>query len=171
MSEKITIPVSQEVAFGAISSYVESGFPVAGEIQYARVELQYGRSIETLRTYIHSGATVSRNINLGIYDQTDPEDPNGVPVNRVAETGTTSTDGASAFFDVSISVYGVPTPGFYWTGFICDSALVEVSCTQSLAAGFAPVRRETGAGTTLPLTAGTLTNPSSPVIYVAAVET
>ena len=170
MANKITIPVSREVGFGAISSYTESGFPAASEIQYARIELVYGRSISTLRTYIHGGAQTGRNVNLGLYDQADPSDPNGVPRNRIVETGSTSTNGASEFFDISITPYSTPSPGFYWIAMICDDALVEFACTQSLAVGFVPVGRQTGTDVVLPATAGTITNPASPVLYSAAVE-
>jgi len=170
MAVKIEIPIQKEVLFGAISSYTESAFTSAGEVQYIRIELSHGASITKLRTYIHSGGLAGRDINLGVYDQLVPSDPNGTPVNRLREIGSTSTAGLSGFVDIPIARYEPPVPGFYWMAFITNSNLIELACTQALAQSFAPLGRETSTGVVLPPTVGTLSNPTSAVIYVAAVE-
>jgi len=126
-----------------------------------------------MQTYVSSGGTGSRNVRYGIYDQADPLAVNGVPVNRVAQTATSSTAGASGtFFNLALeSPYTVGATGYYWIASIQDSSALSFVTSVSIPAGFLPVRREdVGTGTTLPATAGALDNPTSAVIYVSAVE-
>ena len=160
----------REVLFGAISSYTESGAPSTSEVQYARVELEVGHPVSTLRTYIHSGGAAGRNVNLGLYDQEDASDPNGVPRTRLVQTGAVTTDGAAGFMDSPITPYFATVNGFHWLAFCTDSELIQVACTQLLPVGFAPVRSESGSGANLPATASSTTNPAAAVVYMAAVE-
>jgi hypothetical protein len=162
-----------EVTLGGILDYPDTGGSTASEIQYARVFLTAGVTYDAMKFYQVSGGSPSRSVNIGLYDQATPTSTTGTPNSRVAETGTTATATANngSYVEISLSVaYTVTSTGFYWIAFIPDSATLKFATTAVYRADFLPTRRETGTGTTLPASAGTLTNPSSAVIYCALVE-
>jgi hypothetical protein len=159
---------------GTLLDYGASGGVTVGEVQYTQIYLSAATVITKMRVYIDAGGNTGRNVRLGIYSQTDPTNKNGLPVTRVAQTGSTTTNGANGTFlsPLLLVSYSVPTSGYYWVAFVTDnSASLKFSVTPTVyRAGFLPLRRETGSGVNLPATAGVLTNPSSSVVYASAVE-
>lgn len=146
----------------------------ASEIQYTRIFLVKGLAITSMEVFLGLGGSGARNFNLGFYDQADPEDLDGVPVNRLAETGTTPTNSpTNVFRTIALgSPVVIPDTGFYWLAFISDTAspVTYNSTGGAFPQDFLPVRREAGAGTALPTVASGLSNPASSVAYVAALE-
>ena len=96
-----------------------------------------------------------------------------IPGARLAQTAITTTALLDATF-VNIPLkapYVISTTGYYWLAIMQDSSAVFFAVTNlSFRANYLPVRREAGAGLTLPATAGILTNPVSALIYVSALE-
>jgi len=159
--------------FGSLMHYPSSGGATAGEIQYIRIWITAGIVFDRLRFFQDSGGNPARSVRLGIYTQATAMDEAGVPVTRVAQTASTATSAANdlTFVDVNlVSPYTVTTTGYYWLAAIADSASLKQAVSAVHRADFLPIRRESGTGTTLPATVGTITNPSSAVAYVAAVE-
>jgi len=152
--------------------YSGTGGNTNGEIQYTRIWLISGTVLASMETYISGGGNNARSVRHGIYSQTDPLSETGVPVTRVAQTLSTTTLGANGtFFNLALeSPYLVGATGYYWLATIQNSSAISFVTTANMQAGFLPVRRESGTGTVLPVTAGTLTNPTSAVIFVAGVE-
>lgn len=158
---------------GSILDYSIEGGQTAGEIQYARSFLLAGLTISAIQVFIGSGGTVSRELRVGLYNQTDPEDIFGIPVTRVAQSLSTTTETANGtFFEVPFtSPYLVTVSGYYWIAVISDSASLKFVVTPTVyRENYPPVRREVSTGTTLPATAGVLTNPASAITFAAAVE-
>lgn len=159
---------------GGLLDYGAAGGTTVGEVQYCQIYLSAATAITSMRTYIDSGGATGRNVRMGIYSQTTPSDKNGVPVTRVAQTNSTTTNGTNGTFLTAAltSSYVVPISGYYWTAIVTDNASnLKLAVSPTVyRAGYLPVRRESGTGTNLPATAGTLTNPSSAIVYVAAVE-
>jgi hypothetical protein len=161
------------VSLGTLIDYPSSGGSAASEIQYTRVYLIAGVTYDEMQVFVDSGGSGTRNINAGIYDQATPASTTGTPNSRVAQTGTTNVPAGDngTFKTVALTAaYTVPTTGYYWLALIPDSANLKFATSAAYRASFLPVRREAGAGSTLPATAGTLTNPSSAVIWTGAVE-
>lgn len=154
----------------------------SGEIQYLRTYLRGGGVVAKMAYYLNSKGNSSRLVRLGIYSQTDPESPAGVPVTRVAQTNATATDGTQGQFrelnltDAATGGSGVattwqvPVSGFYWFAVIADNNRVKFAASPLVRSGYAPVREEAGTGSTLPATAGTLTQPSTALVMLAAVR-
>jgi len=160
-------------SLGSLIDYPSSGGSTASEIQYTRVLLIAGTVYDRMRVFVDSGGSGTRNVNIGIYDQATPSSTTGTPSSRVASTGTANVPAGDngTFKTVNLtSAYTVATTGYYWLALIPDSANLKFATSSSFRASYLPVRRETGAGSTLPASAGTLTNPSSSVIWVGAVE-
>jgi hypothetical protein len=108
---------------------------------------------------------------MGIYDQADPANPAGVPVNRLAETGAIATTGTNSYISPAIGPLVIPISGFYWLAFVTDTATpLTWANTNEFPPDFLPVVREIGAGSVLPAVASGLTNPQSAVAFVAALE-
>jgi hypothetical protein len=161
------------VSLGTLLDYPASGGSSASEIQYVRVFLFAGVTYDAMQVFQESGGAGTRDINLGIYDQATPGSTTGTPNNRVAETGSTATAGGDngTFVEIALtSPYLIPTTGYYWLAIIPDSANLKFAVSSTYRADYIPVRRESGTAATLPASAGTLTNPSSAVIWVGAVE-
>ena len=152
--------------------YSGTGGNTNGEIQYTRVWLIAGTILTSMETYIASGGQGNRDVRYGLYSQADPLSEVGLPVTRVAQTAASATTGGSGtFFNLPLtSPYTVGATGYYWLATIQDSSAISFVTTASMQAGFLPVRRQSGSTTVLPATAGTLTNPTSAVIFVAGVE-
>lgn len=158
---------------GDLMAYPSNGSPQsAGDIQYARVWLTKDRVISNMQTYINSGANGTRQIRLGLYDQATPTSNTGTPNNRVAQTAAdTPPNATTGFRTVALTAtYTVTASGYYWIAIITDSGAVNFAVSSTYRASYLPVRRESGTGVTLPSASGTLTNPSSAVIYAGALE-
>jgi hypothetical protein len=158
--------------FGSLLDYPSNGSGAAGEIQYVRVYLTEGVVLTEMRVFVESGGSATRYVRLGIYSQTDPTSASGVPVTREAQTDASATDSDNGTFKTVAlsSSFTVEDEGYYWLAIVADSVSLKFAVSASFRAGYLPVRREAGSGTTLPATAGTLTNPTSALIYVATVE-
>lgn len=162
-----------ELMFGTLLDYPTAGNVSTGEVQYVRVRLHKGVVISSMRTFIDSGGTGSRNVRMGLYSQTLASDESGEPVTRVAQTNSVATNGANSSFITELFIGGnyiIPDTGFYWLAIITDSTSLKFAVSATHRANFLAVRRATETGTTLPSTAAGLSNPVSAVIYVAGVE-
>jgi len=168
-----------EHALGTVLNYQKTGSYSASKIQYTRVWLVEGLTMDRMACYVVSGANGARDLRMGVYEQADPLDPVGAPTNRVAQTNafapavngwarpqlTNAPTGGSG-----TPVTWEPSTGYYWAAFITDETALQFEVSDPYPAGFATVWRETGAGVTLPAAAGTLTNPTSAIGYVAVME-
>jgi hypothetical protein len=162
-----------EHMLGGLMDYaVDTG--TAASIQYTRVWLVKDLVLDRMRAFQSAGGGLARSLNMGIYNQTTPTSPTGLPVSRLAQTGTVVTlaaNNGSYLQPTLTAVFIVPTTGYYWLAHIADSASVKFAgTTTTFAAGYLPRREQAGVGTTLPAAAGALTNSSSSVIHVAALE-
>ena len=162
-----------EFMFGTLLDYPSPGNVSSGVVFFLRLKFPAGVVLSDMRTFIDSGGSAARSIRMGIYAQTTPSDKNGVPNTRVAQTAATVTTGQSGLFMTVPLIggdYTVPATGFYWLAVVSDSTSLKFAVTAASRANFLPIRQESGTGTTLPATTGTLTNPISSVLYIAAVE-
>jgi len=162
-----------ELMFGTLLDYPAAGNVTSGTVFFLRLKISAGVVIANMRTFVDSGGTVSRAVRMGIYSQTDPADPTGVPVTRVAQTASTTTEADNGLFKtepLSGGNYTILSTGFYWLAVVSDSTSLKFAVSAVARADFLPVRQEAGTGTVLPATTGTLTNPVSSVLYLAAVE-
>jgi hypothetical protein len=162
-----------ELMFGTLLDYPSGGNVTSGTVFYLRLKLSDGLVISHMRTFIDSGGSASRNLRMGLYSQTDPASASGVPNTRVAQTASVSTGGDDGTFKTVVldgGNYTIPSTGFYWVAIVSDSTSLKFAVSAVARADFLPVRQEAGTGTTLPATTGTLTNPVSSVLYLAAVE-
>jgi len=152
---------------------IAGGLP-SGEIQYTRIFLLAGLQISAVEVFVDSGGNANRSIRVGLYDQADPGDTQGDPVNRLAQSNSTPTGGVpdGTYFSLPLtSTYTVPESGFYWVAIVVDSASLKLIVTGAVyRENYAPVRRQSVAGATLPATAGSLTNPASAIAFAAATE-
>lgn len=158
-----------QLLYGTLLDYPFSGGYAKGEIQYVRLSLVSGLVTAGGTTFVDSGGSISRNIRIGLYDQTDPEDPTLGPNNRVVQTAQTVTTGGGFIeADWLGGDYTVPTRGFYWLAIVNDSTTLKFAVTASIRANFIPVARETpGSTADLPTTAGVTTNPVATLAYVS----
>lgn len=162
-----------EFMFGTLLDYPSPGNVSSGTVFYLRLKFPAGVVFSDMRTFIDSGGTGARSLRMGIYSQTVPSDVNGVPNTRVAQTESTVTTGQSGLFMTVPLIggnYTISNAGFYWIAVVSDSTSLKFAVSSAARANFLPVRQESGTGTTLPATAGVLTNPVSSVLYLAAVE-
>jgi len=162
-----------EFMFGTLLDYPSPGNVSSGVVFFLRLKFPAGVVLSDMRTFIDSGGSAARSIRMGIYAQTTPSDKNGVPNTRVAQTAATVTTGQSGLFMTVPLIggdYTVSSTGFYWLAVVSDSTSLKFAVTAASRANFLPVRQESGTGTTLPATTGTLTNPISSILYLAAVE-
>ncbi|MHA2063657.1 MAG: hypothetical protein ACXABY_04655 [Candidatus Thorarchaeota archaeon] len=165
-----------EIMYGSLLDYPRSGNVTSGEIQYVRVHIDASVVVKSFRTFVDSGGFPSRNIKMGLYDQTVPSDKTLGPNARIAQTNEIDTNGTDGLFvdaNVSGGNYVIPATGFYWLAIVTDSPSIKFALSEVYRKDFLPVRRESGAGTSavsLPTVASGLTNPVSSLIYVALVE-
>lgn len=151
--------------------YPESGRVSKEEVQYTRVWMTAGLALDRMRVYVDSGASGSRYVRMGLYNQSNPLNSDLGPNSRVAETASGAPTTNQTFYTANLtSSYTVPTTGYYWLAMITDSRLLRFAMTAVHRANFLPVRRESSTGTVLPTTTGTLANVESSVVYVAALE-
>jgi len=162
-----------ELMYGTLMDYLPPGNLTSGLVFYIRLKLGAGLEIPNMRTFIDSGGTGSRDIRMGIYEQTDPTDPDGLPVTRAAQTLPVATNGQNGQFMTEPLIggsYTVLTTGYYWLAIVTDSTSLKFAVCNVARADFLPVRREAGTGTVLPATVGTISNPVGYIPYLAAVE-
>lgn len=162
-----------EHLLGGVMNYPSSGGLTSSEIQYTRIRLIAGQVFDTARTFIASGGSAARSLRMGLYDQVDPTSATGTPDTRVAETNSFTTGGLSGYQEFAFATpttYSIPTSGFYWVAIIVDSSALSFASSAAYRADYAPVYRETGTGTTLPATVGTITNPAGSIAYASVVE-
>jgi len=162
-----------ELMFGTLLDYPSAGNVTAGTVFFLRLKLSAGLVLGSMRAFIDSGGTASREVRMGIYSQTDPTDPDGVPVTRIDQTISFATNGLNGLFHTEPFIggdYTIATTGFYWLAVVSDSTSVKFAVSAVARADFLPIRQEAGSGTTLPATTGTLSNPVSSILYLAAVE-
>lgn len=153
--------------------YMGSGSIDASEIQYTKIWLPEGLIFDRLRVFVDAGGSGTRHIRGGIYGQTDPDGDNLDPNTKLVETAETDTAGTDgSYMPINLaSAWTVPTTGYYWLAIVLDSPAVDIRASSgAVPADFVPVRREATTGTILPATASSLTNPASPVAYVAVLE-
>jgi hypothetical protein len=163
-----------EFFLGDLLSYAGSANQTASEIQYARVWLTAGIALKAMVFFQDAGGNPARDVRMGLYSQTTPTDTAGVPVTRVAQTANWDTQAADngKFVRVVLTAdYTITVSGYYWIALITDSTSLSFASTAVARTNLWPVRRETGATTVLPATAGTLSNPTSALLYCAASET
>jgi len=160
-----------EHMMGNLMNYPNTGGLTASTIQYTQIYLSAGLDIDTVRIFITSGGSGSRNFNVGLYSQSTPTDRQGTPNTRERESGTVNTSGLTSYQDGTFTSYIVPTSGFYWVGMVVDSGALSVAQGEVFRAGFLPQRDETTTGVALPATATSLalTGASAPA-YASAVE-
>lgn len=169
---------------GSILDYPNEAVGSAQEIQYTRIVLHAGDIIDRMVYFLAGNGSIARLVRMGIYSQPDPSSVTGVPTTRVAQTNITDTGGASPAFTLTTltdavtgGTGGTPTPyivpitGFYWAAFVADNGIAKYAVTPTVRANFAPIRREATTSVTLPATVGTITNPSSAIVFSAAVQT
>jgi hypothetical protein len=162
-----------EIMFGTLLDYGFAGSVTSGEVQFVRVRLRGGLIVSGMRTFIDSGGTASRNVRMGLYDQSVPDDIFGDPDTLVAVTNEFPTNGLNGTFKTEAfqsGDYTVPVTGFHWLAIVTDSAALKFATTNVQRSSFLPVRRESSTGTVLPATTGVLTNPVSALSYIAALE-
>ena len=169
------VSVPGDVMFGTLFDYPTAGAASAGDVQYLRLRLQIDQIVTGSRTFFDTGTSPARNVRMGLYDQADPEDPTGVPVNRLRQTASlvSSVYGDGAFAEASWvgGNYVVPITGYYWIAIVQDSASLKIPVSAVMRADFLPVYREASAGTTLPATVGAISNPASSVLFQSLVTT
>jgi hypothetical protein len=161
-----------QVMFGSLLDYPNSGGTAAGEIQYVRVSLVGGTIFSGMQTFLDGGGNPSRNIRFALYDQADPDDDSLGPSTRLTQTAQIPTTG-NGFIGANFigGNYTIVATGFYWLAVVQDSPVISYAVTDSVRANFLPVAREDpGSTADLPATAGITTNPVSALIFVALVE-
>jgi len=161
-----------ESLYGTLLDYPASGGSTSGEIQYIRIWLQSQTVYSSIRCFIDSGGTAGRSVRCALYNQATPLNKNGIPNTRVAVTNpslTTTDNGLFKTLPLTAN-YTVPVTGYYWIALVANSASLKFAVSVTFRASYLPVRRESGSGTNLPTTAGTLSNPVSSLIYVSVVE-
>lgn len=161
-------------SFGAYRDYAGANGAPQGtnEVQYVRCWLVAGATITKMRTHITSGANGSRQISMGIYDQSSPTSDTGTPNSRVATTGANVPPNATTgIYDVNLtSSYAVTTTGWYWLAIQCDNTTMAFLLSATYRANTVPRREETPGVFGLPASAGATTQPQSAALYCAAVE-
>jgi hypothetical protein len=161
---------------GHLMSYPNKGASTSASlIYYVQVYISADTVIESMETFIDSGATAARNLRMGMYDQSDPTDFEGAPNNRVAQTANVvlalADNGLYKLVPLDGGgTYTIPTSGYYWVALITDNTNVKFAVSDAFVAAFLPHRHESGAGTTLPATAGSITDPGGALPFIAGVR-
>jgi len=162
-----------ELMFGTLLDYPAAGNVTSGTVFFLRLKLNAGLVVSDMRTFIDSGGSGSRELRMGLYTQTDPTSETGEPATRVRQTASVVTTGLSGTFHTEPFIggnYTIATTGFYWVAIVSDSTSLKFAVSAVARSNFLPVRQESGSGTNLPATVGTLLNPVSSILYIAAVE-
>lgn len=142
----------------------------ASEIQYTRVWLYKDTTINSMLVFVDSRPNAV-DLRMGIYDQTNPKNEAGDPEDRVAQTDIYAVQVSDVGNFVSVNLpspWVVPATGYYWLAIIMDSVTLKLAGSVTFPPEYLPRREEAGTGTTLPATAGTISNPTSACILVGA---
>jgi hypothetical protein len=157
---------------GSLPDYpFQAGVSGAHDIQYTRVWLFQDAEMTSMETFLVS--TGAQDIRFALYSQTDPKDDHADPNTKVAETAVlpiTSVDAGDYVGAALTTPYTVPATGHYWLAFLCSSTAPKFAASTTFRANYLPRREESNAAATFPATAGTLTNPASACLFVAAVK-
>lgn len=166
---------------GSRLDYPASGSITASQVQYTRVWIEAGITINNMQAFINSGAA-SHNLNLGLYDQATLSSNAGTPRNLLASTGSTglvSGDNGTYKSIALSSSYTTTTAGYYWIGLITDSNSVHFAVTgNNYRAGYfdgttnPALYFENSSGVTLPAGASHtfLSSGVSAIAFAAALE-
>jgi len=159
------------IMLGNILNYPNQGsVDTASDIQYTQIFLIKDQVLDRMEAFISSGAT--GDVRFGLYDQSDPDDFEGDPDARVSQTNPRTLvggDDGTFVIESLTSAFTVPATGFYWVAMIADNTNPKFQVSDVFSEDYPPRRIESGSGTTLPATAGTITNPEQAIAYVAAV--
>lgn len=165
---------------GGLLDYTGADVEVNDEITFVRNWYPAGAKILELEIFPTQVGGSSRNIYLGIYDQTDVANPNLGPNNKVAEVTvfTADTVTANVFNKHTITTpgggYTIPATGYYWHAFLSrgtggPGTKIKPVLTADYVSGFTPVRFKAGQ-TSLPASAGAVTTAGGALVYIAGVE-
>jgi hypothetical protein len=168
----IAIP-DKNLMYGTLLDYPNASGQAVGAVQYVQIKLPVDLIITDFRTFVDSGGTGSRSLRMGLYGQSDPDDPGADPVTRLAQTASTTTTGVNGTFvelPPTTGDYTIPASGYYWLALVADSGALKFAVSISHRADFLPVRKEASTGTTLPATTGVLTNPVDSLSFMSAIE-
>jgi hypothetical protein len=166
---------------GSRLDYPASGNITASQVQYTRVWIEAGITINNMQSFINSNAA-GHNINLGIYDQATLSSNSGTPRNLLASTGSTGlvSGDNGTYKSISLSSpYTTTTAGYYWIGMITDSGSVHFAVTgNNYRAGYfdgttnPALYFENSSAVTLPAGASHtfLSSGISAIAYAAALE-
>lgn len=165
---------------GDILHYTGSAVETDGEIQFIRNYLPAGLKLTKMEMFLTQVGGSGVTIRMGIYDQSTPTDPAGLPNAKVAEITPFTADTAvvDAFNTKTITTpaggYTVPTTGYYWFAFLSSGGggpgtKVKPVLTASYVAKFTPIRFKTGQ-TTLPASAGAVVTGGGALVFLAAIE-
>ncbi len=165
----------RRIFLGSLTDYPAQGsFSPSSVIQYIQLWLVQGTVIEALETFIDGGGSSGSDIRLGVYDQADPDNENGIPVDKLAQTAARTLvggdDGTYVALPLESGDLTISTTGYYWLALITDGSTPKFAVTSTFRANFLPRREESSTNVDLPATAGTLSNPSSAAVYAAVVR-
>jgi len=152
---------------------LEGSLSNSGDIQYTQVFLPAGITIDDMEIFLHDGGGGGNDYRLGIYDQSDPSDFEGTPDDRIAQTAVVVTvvgDDDTFVRDPLTAPLDITTAGYYWLAMIANNTNLKLPISQDINLIYARVYIESGAGTTLPASSGTLTQPDAAIAYVAAIK-
>jgi len=164
-----------QFVLGSPLIYSGQGSFSADEVQYTKVYLPAGITIDRMRTWIGGTTGPSKSVRMGIYSQSDPTDAGGSPNTREAQTNAVEVSDNSANVLSLTSAYTTPTAGYYWFAIVRSSAGGQFNIQQtdsSYPNEFLEnvVQYQSTSGTALPATASGLSSNTSAVVYVAALE-
>jgi hypothetical protein len=168
-----TIGNPKQKMLGSLLDYRVSGSFSANEVQYTQVYLLVDQVIEAFRFFIDRTTGGTKQIRMGLYDQADPDDVDGVPQNRLVQTGLVNASAEDVFTTETLgSPLTITTSGYYWIAVVRSSGggQFQIQQTDSYPADFLPVRRQSTASTALPASASGLSNPASAVVLAIALE-
>ncbi len=162
---------------GSLLDYPAVGSLAADEIQYVAQRLFEGKVYDRVGTFIDSGGTAGRDIQMGVYDQATPSASIVAPDTRVAQTdvdptnvtqpgftGFLLTDGAG-----TPQTYSPPVTGVYWLAFTISSNAVKFAASVQFRENYLFRVVQSGGGG-LPASASALSNPAASMILVGLIE-
>jgi len=159
---------------GTREDYTLVGSIDANEVQYSRIYVHKGKVIDRMAYYQASGGNPARSVNMGIYTQSVPSNPNGLPNTKVAETGSFTTAAGDDNADKIVALgasYTTPVSGYYWLAIITNSVDLEFATTPMYGSAFLKsMWLEASSGVVLPASPGLVVNPASAVVLTMGLE-
>ena len=157
---------------GALMHYPFVGVVEPNEVQYTRVWLTAGLTIDRMQFFLSNTTGQEKKVRMGIYAQNDPSSTAADPAMKVAETASTSPAQNVFTSSLLLPAYTVPVTGYYWLAFArtAGTGLFDVVQSGLFRDSFLPVRRQATMADTLPANASGLSNPASAVVYLAAMR-